>query len=173
MGNIFETLGEILRPENPETLPLKIELDETLKRIESLERQQNGGYTSQVAKCFHLGMVGGSGRNTARLNKRRENELDKTIDRAKLLCELYKKRDSLKYRIEYIESGKRDADEKKKSDNLILLAEYWKGLKAGDYIYIGNGKTLITKKNAKSLETGTGCKWAAAEIIGKKAASLL
>lgn len=173
MENIFETLGEILKPENPETLPLKIELAEVLKKIESLERQQNGGYTSQVARSFHLGMVGGSGRNTHSLNKRRGAELDRTIDRAVILCDLYKKRNSLQTRIEYIESGKRDADEKKKANGLVLLAEYWKGLKAGDLIDIGNGKTLITKKNTKSLETGTGCKWTAAEIIGKKAAALL
>ena len=173
MEDIFKTFGEIFRPENPETLPLKIELTEVLNKIESLERQQNGGYTSRVAKSFHLGMVGGSGRNVHGLNKRRGAELDRTIEKAVILCELYKKRNSLQTRIEYIESGKRDADEKKKADSLVLLAEYWKGLKAGDFIDIGNGKTLITKKNAKSLETGSGCKWTASEIIGKKASALL
>jgi len=171
---IFEQLGEILRPENPETLPLKIELADILKKIESLERQQNGGYTAQVAKSFYLGMVGGSGRNTHRLNQRRANELDRTIDRAVILTGLYGKRNGLQTRIKYIESGQRDIDQKKKEQGTILMAEYWKGLKVGDKIDIGgNSPATITKKNAKSIETGTGCKWTATEIIGKKAASLL
>ena len=174
MQNIFEKLGDILRPENAETLPLKNELSEVLGKISRLEAAQNGGYTSQVAKSFHLGMVGGSGRNTARLNARRGAELDKTIDRAEILVALYGRRNALQTRIEYIESSKRDEDIKKKEAGLIALAEYWKKLKAGDSVDIGaNSPALITKKNAKSLETGIGCKWTAAEIIGKKAAALL
>jgi len=173
MENVFAQLGEILKPVNPETLEMHIELKETENKIESLERQQNGGYTAQVAKSFHLGMVGGSGRNVRALNKRRGQELDRTIDRAVILCELYKKRDGLKSRIEYIESGKRDTDLKKKEDRNNLMAEWWKSLKVGDDIAIRKEPVLITKKNAKSCETGTGCKWTAAEIIGRKAAALL
>lgn len=174
MEKIFETLGEILKPENPETLPLKIELSEVNKKIERMEASQNGGYTAQVAKSFHLGMVGGSGRNTHRLNQRRAYELDKTIDRAKELVALYGKRNGLEAKIKYIESGQREIDAQKKEDTARFMAEYWKWLKVGDQIDIGgNSPALITKKNAKSLETGIGCKWTAAEIIGKKAAALL
>jgi len=174
MQNLFETLGEILKPENPETLPLKIELSEVNKKIENLERQQNGGYTAQVAKSFHLGMVGGSGRNTHRLNQRRANELDRTIDRAVILCSLYKQRNSLEAKIKYIESGQREIDQQKKQSQTELRAEYWRRLKVGDKLIIGgNTDPIITKKNAKSCETGIGCKWTAAEIIGKEAAKLL
>lgn len=50
-----------------------------------------------------------------------------------------------------------------------LLAEYWKTIKVGDSIDVGgNSRPTVTKKNAKSLETGTDCKWTAAEIIGRK-----
>jgi len=174
MENIFEQLGEILKPENPETLPLKIELSEVNKKIESLERHQNGGYTAQVAKSFYLGMVGGSGRNTYRLNQRRENELNRTIDRAVILTGLYGKRNGLEAQIKYIESGKKELDKEKKEKTAFLMAEYWKGLKIGDSVDVGgNAPVTITKKNAKTLETGSGCKWTAAEIIGKKAAALL
>lgn len=173
MDNLFNSLANILKPENPETLPLKIELNEVLKKIEPLERAQNSGYTSDLANAFPFGMVGGSGKNVHRLNKRKENELNKTIDRAVILCDLYKKRDYLKQCIEYIESGKRDEDEKKKQDKNFMLSEYWKGLKAGDFINIGNNKVKIIKKNTKSIETESGCKWNASEIIGKKAADLL
>lgn len=173
MENIFKTLGEILQPINPETLEMHIDLKDIENKIEGLERQQNGGYTSEVAKYFHLGMVGGSGKNVRGLNKRRGQELDRTIDRAVILCDLYKKRDGLKASIDYIESGKRDADLKKKEDNNYIMAEWWKSLKVGDDIAIRKEPVLITKKNAKSCETGSGCKWTAAEIIGKKAAALL
>ena len=143
------------------------------QKIQTLEIQQNGGYTAQVAKCFHLGMVGGSGRNVGKLNARRGAELDKTIDRAIILFDLYKQRDGIKWKINDIETGADIKREEKKKKTAEALAEYWNNLKAGDYIDIGNGKTLITKKNKKSLETGTGCKWTAYEIIGKAAASLI
>lgn len=172
MENIFEILGNAL---NPETAKMRSDLAHYESMIKELEAKQNGGYTAQVSKSFHLGMVGGSGRNTARLNRIRGNELDKTIDRAVILTGLYKKRDELERSINYIESGKRDADLKKKDERAMFMANYWKQLKAGDEVAIGiTGVTaIITKKNAKSLETGSGCKWTVAEIIGKKAASLL
>lgn len=174
MQDIFKQLGEILTPENPETLPLRMELHDINKKIESLERQQNGGYTAQVTKSFHLGMVGGSGRNTHRLNKRRANELDRTIDSAVILTGLYGKRSGLERQIKYIESGQRERDQQKKQTDTELRAEYWKRLKVGDKLIIGgSNEPIITKKNAKSCETGSGCKWTAAEIIGKKAAALL
>ena len=132
-------------------------------------------YTSQVARYFHLGMVGGSGRNTSKLNQRRGNELDKTIERAKILCPLYAKRDTLSNQIEDIESGKSAI----KEDNAITLrikkAEYWKGLKAGDSLNVGNsnGNPIIYKKSKLSVITTNGTKWTASEIIGREAAKLL
>lgn len=158
-----------------ETEQLKNELNKVLDKIKPLEIAQNGGYTAQVAKSFHLGMVGGSGRNMHSLNKRRGAELDKTIDRAVILTKLYRERDELTRKIEYIESGKRDEDIKKRQDKNVLLAEYWKALKAGDTLNVGNsnGNPTILKKSIKSVTTTSGTKWTAAEIIGKTAAALL
>lgn len=174
MENLFETLGEILKPVNPETVSMRIDLRDIENKIASLERQQNGGYTAEVAKSFHLGMVGGSGRNTARLNRIRGNELDRTIDRAVILTGLYKKLDELQRNIDYIETGKRERDISKKQTQAELRAQYWKNLKVGDTLIIGgNTDPVITKKNFKSCETGEGCKWTAAEIIGKDAAKLI
>lgn len=171
---LFETLGEALKPVNSETIEMRIDLQVIERKIETLERQQNGGYTAQLAKSFHLGMVGGGGRNTAKLNRRRANELDKTIERAVIACKLYKERDALKSKIDYIESGKREKDIEKKQTQSELRAQYWKNLKVGDKLIVGgNSDPIITRKNAKSCETETGCKWTAAEIIGKEAAKLL
>lgn len=175
MENIFQKLGEILKPENPQTLHLKIELSEVLKKIEPLERAQNGGYTSDVAKSFHLGMVGGSGRNTYRLNKRREREMEKTIERAVILCNLYKKRDGLLKQIEDIESGAAEKRELSIIERRIKKAEMWKALKVGDELPIGNnnGNPVIKKKNRLSVETEGGVKWMASEVIGRDAAKFL
>lgn len=157
-----------------ETKSLYSDLTNIENKIKILEKNQVGGYTSRVASSFYLGMVGGSGKNIHKLNRRRGKELDKTIDNAIILVGLYKQRDELKSKIHYIESGKRDADLLKKQNNNKLMAEYWKSIKVGDLIDVGgNDRILVTKKNNKSLETGAGCKWAAAEIIGKQAASLL
>jgi len=154
---------------------VKTELAEIQTKIEALERKQNGGYTAQVAKSFHLGMVGGSGRNNARLNRRRESELDKTIELASKLCELYPKRDSLLKWVEDEESGLHAEKEASIIDKRKARAEYWKALKVGDELNLGNsnGNPIISKKSAKSLITTGGTKWTAQEIIGREAALLL
>lgn len=153
---------------------IETSLKMVLQRIEKLEREQNGGYTASVAKSFHLGMVGGSGRNTARLNRRRENELDKTIQRAKILCQLYGQRNALQVQIKDIQDNGPEKRAIKKAETLKKLAEYFTQLKAGDKVDIGgNSPVIITKKNKKSIETGNRCKWTAAEIIGKEAAALI
>lgn len=164
----------------PETEQLlkdsKIELQTVLQRINRLNPENT--YTAQVAKSFHLGMVGGSGRNNYRLNKRREREMEKSIANSKELVKLYNRRDYLNQLIPSIESGEYErkiqekADKKEKTNT--ALVEYWNSIKVGDKIDIGgNSLVEVTKKNKKSLETGSGCKWTVAEIIGKQAASLI
>ncbi len=142
-------------------------------RITKLETQQNGGYTAQVARSFHLGMVGGSGRNVSKLNRRRGAELDRTIDRAVVLTKLYAERNTIEAKIKDLENDGPAKRAAKKEERNRLMAEWWKQLKVGDDIAIRRDPVLITKKNAKSCETGSGCKWTAKEIIGKEAAALL
>ena len=94
-----------------EVTELKAKLIVINSRIEKLEREQNGGYTSQMSRSFHLGMVGGSGRNVKSLNKKRERDLDKTIRIANILTPLYRQKSGIEKQIEDIESGKRDKKE--------------------------------------------------------------
>lgn len=130
-------------------------------------------YTDLVAKSFPLGMVGGSGRNVASLNRKREASLEKTISNAVIATTLYKRQSELETHIKDIENNGPAKRAAKKEETNKLLAQYWLSLKAGDFIDIGNGKTLISKKNKKSLETGSGCKWTVSEIIGREAAKLI
>lgn len=154
---------------------LKNELLQVELKLKALRKNNESEHTSRVAQSFHLGMVGGSGRNNASLNKRRAKELDKTIDNAIISTDLYEKQRDLIKRIDYIESGKKEAFEAKQKREQELLVQYWRELKAGDELNIGNsnGNPIISKKSAKSVTTQGGAKWTAAEIIGKKAASLL
>jgi len=154
---------------------LQHELNKVLDKIAVIERKQNGGYTAEVAKAFPLGMVGGSGRNTRTLNKRRANELDKTIDLAVAVTELRKQAGTLERQINDITSGAVEKRQEQKQSRDQLLAEYWRNLKPGDLLEVGNpnGKTVITKKSLKSCSTGSGSRSTAAEIIGKEAAALL
>ena len=160
---------------NIETEKINLQLATVIDKIENLQRLQSGGYTANVAKSFHLGMVGGSGRNIANLNRKRANELDKTIDRAVILTKLYCERDALKWQIDFIESGKRDAKIQREKTREEKRAEYWQNLKAGDILDLGNsnGNPIIKKKSLKSVTTISGTKWTAIEIIGKTAAALL
>lgn len=55
-------------------------LERAEARVEKLERVASPG--DEVSKSFHLGMVGGSGRQVRRLNTRKAAALDRIIDAA-------------------------------------------------------------------------------------------
>lgn len=130
---------------------LKSKLAQVQYKISKIEGVRY--YTDKVAESFHLGMVGGSGRNTARLNQRREADLEKTISNAVALQPLYRERSLLEYKIKDIESGGAANREEKKKQSYILLAQYWNNIKAGDKLDIGgNAPVEVTKKSRKSLE---------------------
>ena len=150
---------------------LQKELQAVQHQIRKLEGVRD--ITDRVASSFHLGMVGSSGRNTAKLNRKREAALDKAIERAQILTKLYARERSLLVRIGDFENdgpAKRAAN---KQRNLEIKAEYWRNLKPGDIVtlYTGNQIT-VQKKNRKSIFS-ENCKWTAAEIIGREAAKLL
>ena len=144
--------------------------------IQSKLNKLNGPTDSHlegVAKSFHLGMVGGSGRNNHKLNQRRERSLDKTISNAVEATALYKELDQIQTKIKDLEAGGPEKRAQKRQEKAQLLSEWWKQLKAGDTFDMGDGDLKVQKKNAKSLVTAGGCTWKAIEIIGKDAAALL
>jgi hypothetical protein len=157
-------------------------LEELKSKLLSVEYELNklnsidqNSYTEQMRKSFRLGMVGGSGKskNIHRLNKKRENELNRTIDNANKITDLYKKEASLKRQITYFESGQDVKDEQKKQSRNENLAKWFKSLKKGDTFQPGGNVLIIEKVNSKSIVSQGGCKWDASEVIGKAAASLL
>jgi hypothetical protein len=156
------------------------ELRAELLEVESAIKKHTprDSYLDAVHSAFPYG-VGGSGRNNYRLNKRKERYLDRTIEAAKILTVLYTKRDGLAKLIADIESGeyqkRQEANANHRERLIKAKVEYWKALKPGDILDLGNpnGNPTITKKNRKSVETGPECKWSAREIIGKDAAELL
>ena len=83
-----------------------------------------------VAKHFHLGMVGGSGRNTHKLNQRRERAMDKSIAVAKEVTELYKELNTIEAKIKDLQDGGPEKRAKEKEDRAALKAQYWNKLKA-------------------------------------------
>jgi hypothetical protein len=154
---------------------LKSELNLINQKIEQIEATERNSYSAQMAKTFHLGMVGGSGnrKNIYKLNARREKDMDKSIAQAKVNCALYDRKGLLEKMILDIESGadvKRQVSKDRKNQ---ALADWWKALKVGDTFSVGNGPMKISKVNAKSIVSEGGCKWNVIDIIGKKAASLL
>lgn len=150
---------------------LTAKLDAIRRKIKELEGIMD--ITDRVAASFHLGRVGGSGRNTYRLNKKRERALEQTIERAKILTDLYQQERVFEKQIEDIQSGGPERRKTTKLQSLLAKAEYWKQLKAGDMVSLFTGNQIkISKKNKKSI-LSEHCKWTAAEIIGKEAAALL
>lgn len=154
---------------------MKTELLIKKSKLESLDKKMNGGYTADMAKHFHLGMVGGSGnrKNLSKLNRRRESELSKTIELSKDYTKLCDEVRRLEKSIEFIESGKKERQDQAKLSRNEKLAEWFKQLKKGDTFQPGGNVLVIEKVNAKSIVTEGGCKWSALEVIGKAAAQLL
>lgn len=159
---------------------LQAELFTIQQRIKKITPYDS--HVDAVAQSFHLGFVGGSGRNTYRLNKRKEAYLDRTIKAAVIISDLNKQENYILSQIRKIEqteadilSGEAERKAAARKQKIENLATYWRLLKVGDELPIGNpnGNPNITKKNTKSCETGIGCKWQAWEIIGKEAAALL
>lgn len=145
---------------------------EILTRLEKLNGPADQ-HLEGVAKHFHLGMVGGSGRNTHRLNQRRERAMDKSISNAVEATKLYNELGTIQAKIKDLQAGGPEKRAQKEADRDKLRAEYWRQLKAGGTIDIGNGPSTIVEKNKKSLITQSGCTWTAADIIGRTAAALL
>lgn len=129
--------------------------------------------TDRVAQSFHMGRVGGSGRNTARLNSIRERSLDRVIDNAVKVGQLTRERDEIRRQIKDQENdgpAQRAAKEQQLNENRV---KFWEQLKPGDKIPMGNSPVIIAKKNKKSFVCTSGIPWTAAEIIGKSAAALI
>lgn len=141
-------------------------------KIDRIDGKSQDSHLNGVAQHFHLGMVGGSGRNTHRLNQRRERSLDKTIENAKTVTALYRELSEIEAKIKDLENNGPEKRATKEQERDQFRAQYWNNLKAGDTIDHGNGPVTIVKKYKKSLTTAT-CSWKAEEIIGKKAAALI
>lgn len=76
---------------------LQRELATVEARLARLNAQQH--QPDEISKHFHLGLVGGSGKGVHALNKRREQALDRTIDRAVEIVRLTRQRDDLRDQI--------------------------------------------------------------------------
>ena len=131
-------------------------------QIARLEGKQRDPYLDAVAGTFHLGMVGGSGRRTARLNARKERALDKHIETAKKLEPLYRERARLLGLISAITSGKRRQQREAEARHAQRRREAEARIRAarpGDYVIDSAfGRVKVVRCNQKSLtiETESG-----------------
>lgn len=151
---------------------LKTELIIINSQIE--RKTPKDAYLDAVNRSFPLGVgFGGSGKGS--LNRRKERHLDKLIDASLELQKLYSKQSELEKQINDIESGEVERRAERQKTKAERLARYWKDLKPGDPLNIGNpnGNPIILRKSAKSVTTTSGTNWKAIEIIGKDAALLL
>lgn len=103
--------GEMDHPEDQQRLALlRRQRDQLQHRIDRLLPRRDDGLTQH----FHLGMVGGSGRNVRRLNKRREQQLDALVTRSAKAAPLIQEKQRIEHEIASITSGQaaqqREAD---------------------------------------------------------------
>lgn len=115
-------------------------------------RQGDDAHMEGVRKHFHLGMVGGSGRNNHKLNQRRERSLDKSIEGAKENVRLYALLEAREKEINDLLLGKgteKNLQEKaaKKEKNKLDIARLAINLKKGD-TFGGKEVVRVTKDKA-------------------------
>lgn len=109
-------------------------------KLQAIVDRSNGtpkdAHLDALAQSFHLGTVGGSGRNTASLNRCREASLERTISNAVKNCQARKDLVWVKAQIFAIENAparaevKAKAEERMKSNGAGLAA----GVKPGDFV---------------------------------------
>lgn len=105
---------------------LREELADIEAKIARLEGRRTGDerYLDDVARAFHLGRVGGSGKRVRALNRRRSRALDATIDRAVAIVPLYKQRDRLQAAISHIENRPADWEERRRRAHLAQVRAF-------------------------------------------------
>lgn len=89
--------------------------DRLQQRIDREDKTIRGGESARVARSFHLGTVGGSGRAVRGLNKRRAREVERVIDSAVRISKLRTDLQFVLKKIAYIDSGSARADAEKRA----------------------------------------------------------
>jgi len=80
-------------------------LEAARRRLARLERKRYPG--DELREHFHLGMVGGSGRQSARLNRRKERAFDRFLDDNRTKIDLRARITAWESEIEAIQAGRR------------------------------------------------------------------
>lgn len=101
--DLFNTLANATNPQETIIAVKKAELATIERQISAISAATYG--SDRVSQSFHLGRVGGSGRNVHKLNKQRERDLEKTINNARKITELHKRKNALEVQIKRLESG--------------------------------------------------------------------
>lgn len=131
---------------------IRSDLDTVLARIAKLEGRIPD---DSLSEHFVGGRVGGSGNpaRLARLNRTRERQTDRLIDRAVDLAPLYRERERLRARLEDVESGWADARERLAAEAAGRVRESIVGDVVLDAIY---GVVTVHRVNQRGLTIRTG-----------------
>jgi hypothetical protein len=147
---------------------LREELADVEAKIARLEGRRSGDerYVDDVARAFHLGRVGGSGKQVRALNRRRSRALDATIDRAVAIVPLYKQRDRLQAAISRIESRPADWEERRHRAHLARVRAFTL-IRPGDQVDVGgNDPVTVVRKSRLSVSSACHVRWSIAELTG-------
>lgn len=146
---------------------LQRELADVERRLARLIEQQER--PDEITRYFHLGRVGGSGRNVRALNKRREQALDRDIDTAVTVVKLTELRDSLRARIEAYETRPMREAAEAEASRRIEAAVREAGV--GCTVQSPYGPVRVVRINAKSatIQTASGYRealpWARVGVV--------
>lgn len=130
-----EAKGIVLSEKDKSDIRANLELAESVRN--RLNNTGGDSHLDSVRDHFHLGTVGGSGRNNKRLNKRRERAMDRSISEAGARVKEYRKADSYeKTALDMLEGKGTESDiqdkAERKEQSKINLAEKAIAYKKGD-----------------------------------------
>jgi hypothetical protein len=141
-------------------MTLEQQLAEVVEQIEKMHKRH------EATSGFATNPAGDFGGIRSRSQRTKDRMFDRWSKQADEAIKLYKKRDSIKAQIKYLEE--KPAKEAKQLRYDLLVLTWWDQIKPGDTWAPGNNDLVITKKNAKSILAG-GCKWSIGEVTGLRA----
>jgi hypothetical protein len=147
----------------------KAQLQERLTAVQAKINRLTKPSQNDPSEFFHLGMVGTGGRNAQRLNQRKLEVMDRSIDNAVELSQLYAERESLQRQIDGydVKIARQQARQAKRE----VALERIRSAKPGMEVVTWTGSTVTVKRmNQKSITTMSGSRYTFEELVDVVAA---
>jgi DNA repair exonuclease SbcCD ATPase subunit len=142
----------------------KTQLEQRLAEVQAKIDRQTPHSNQNETSFFHLGMVGTGGRNAQKLNQYKLERMDRSIDKAVTLNELYAERESLQRQLDEYESkvARQQVRQAQRDAALERIRTAKPGMQA---ITMFGNPVEIQRVNRKSITTTSGSRYTFEDLV--------